>query len=349
MKGTKGMQVVRIPSSEVGSRVDRFLRRVFPSLPNSLFQRLARKGSLMVSRDGKLSRGDCKDRLVLDDAIFIPEQYAREDTSARLTEESRKPQKPWWFSDDMILFKDDNFIILNKPCRVASQPGTDVEEDLSSSLRYLQGNRSEIPRLVYRLDRGATGVIVIARDLPATRYITELSRKQDRMKKVYWAIVVGKPERLEGRVRTYIRGKAALTEYRSIRSITEGISWLELTLITGAKRQLRKHCAEVLKCPILGDHLYPSELGDNIRSTLPSKLRPGPNQFHLHSRHIEFDAPDGSVISVDAPPPNIFIDTLRAMQIDAYTEDPLETRLQVREKRKKKQIRDFNRKKTRDG
>lgn len=206
----------------------------------------------------------------------------------------------------LVLHIDDDLIVLNKPYGLSVQGGSSVQRSLVDLLPALQLDAEHLPRLVHRLDKHTTGALVIARTLLAAREVSAVlggRHPAGPMHKRYWALVsnpVNPPasvlhvplmKKRAGRFeheRTVVApvGDAsawpATTSYETVCSDVEsGKTWLELSPSTGRKHQLRAHCSEVLRSPIVGDTKYGSRPPEG-RSELHSCMK-----LHLHCAAID--------------------------------------------------------------
>ncbi|CAK9259301.1 unnamed protein product [Sphagnum jensenii] len=206
----------------------------------------------------------------------------------RTTHEPTPEEIEWLRS--LILHMDKELIIINKPCGLAVQGGTEVRRSLDSMMgAALSFNYSEGPRLVHRLDKETSGAMVIGRTHQSTVFLHALLRiKSSEMTQLwkghgqnierrYWALVVGTPTKLQGRIssplakvstsggklekmrvthRSHPDAQEAITDYQVLGPSALGCTWLELHPLTGRKHQIRVHCAEVLGTPIVGDYKY---------------------------------------------------------------------------------------------
>ncbi|KAL1218071.1 RNA pseudouridine synthase 4 [Cardamine amara subsp. amara] len=281
----------------------RWILRCRPDLPRTLVQKLFRlrqvRREMSVSCDGdelqrsQLKRVAAKESLNVGDRIYLPLSVDNDmppppakKESFRCSEEERK------FVCSLVLYKDPAIIVLNKPHGMAVQGGTGIKTSIDElAATCLLFDKSESPRLVHRLDRDCSGLLVLARTQTAATVLHSIFREKTcgasaygvkknikSLKRKYLALVIGCPRRQRGQISAPLRkvvvddGKSdritvndngelvstqhAITEYRVIESSPLGYTWLELRPLTGRKHQLRVHCAEVLGTPILGDYKY---------------------------------------------------------------------------------------------
>ncbi len=224
---------------------------------------------------------------------------------------------------DSIIFKDEHLIALNKPEGLASQGGSSQgTRHLDAYKSTLQFGKKDTPRLIHRLDKDTTGILLLARDIKMANAFTNLFREKQ-VEKIYWALVGGVPKKEEGTLESYIRKKdiwkpkgnssaidqkqskldkenkkKALTYYRVIEKIGSQYSWLELRPATGRTHQLRIHCA-YLGYPIIGDRKYKIREEKNSHD-LPYTLK----KLFLHARHLTFVHPiSKKIIKIEAELP----------------------------------------------
>ncbi len=266
-----------------------------PNLSYGQVQRLIRTGQVRV--DGHRARGHR--RLAAGQVVRIPPVSTGLHTSGRT--EAAGEEARWIF--DRILYRDDHFIALNKPAGLAVQGGTGLSRHLDGMLDALRFGADERPRLVHRLDRETTGVILLARSRRAARHCAQVFR-DGLADKIYWALVDDVPSPRAGHISGYLRkhstggvrsmvesasGQAASTRYRT-RGSAHGTTWLELRPETGRTHQLRVHCA-MLGCPIRGDRKYGCH-------------RPGKETgLQLHAREIAVPDLEGISLRIQAPLP----------------------------------------------
>jgi len=208
-----------------------------------------------------------------------------------------------------VLYKDADVLAINKPAGLAVQGGTGLDRHLDAMLDALRFEAAERPRLVHRLDRDTSGVLLLGRNARAAAELAEAFRRKD-CRKVYWAVVAGVPKPASGRIDLALsklpgragermapdeEGKAAVTEYRVLDHAGKQAAWLELRPLTGRTHQLRAHCA-ALGTPILGDRKYGGQA-----ATLPGGEIA--RRLHLHARSIALTRSNGQTLRITAPPP----------------------------------------------
>jgi 23S rRNA pseudouridine955/2504/2580 synthase len=210
----------------------------------------------------------------------------------------------------LILHRDAALIALNKPPGLAVQGGTRAGRHLDGLLDALRFGNDERPRLVHRLDKDTSGVLLIARSAAAAASLTRAFRDRA-TRKIYWALVAGRPNPAHGRIGLALakragaggervradaeEGRRAVTYYRVVDAIGERASWLALVPVTGRTHQLRAHCAAI-GAPILGDVKY----GGALARIAPA---PGTSRLQLHARALAVPHPDGGILRVVAPLP----------------------------------------------
>lgn len=294
-----------VHAADADSRLDRWFRRHFPQLTQGALQKMLRTGQIRV--DGK--RAEANTRLARGQEIRIPPlpEGPPPETAPRprpVTEEDARAL------ERMILYHDDHVIALNKPHGLPVQGGPNIRKHLDGMLDALRFGHEDRPRLVHRLDRDTSGVILVARDAFSASRLASAFRGRD-AEKTYWAIVVGQPQYQGGRIDMPLAkqggpggervvpaegkgGAHAITEFNTVDVARRHATWLELRPLTGRTHQLRVHCAAALECPILGDGKYGGQA---------AHLEGMSHALHLHARGISVPHPMGGTLEVSAPLP----------------------------------------------
>jgi 23S rRNA pseudouridine955/2504/2580 synthase len=298
------VETITVAGDDGSLRLDRWFRRHYPALAHGRLEKLLRTGQIRV--DGK--RAKAGDRVTPGQAIRVP-PISPEGAP------SPSPPRPVPPADEemlraMVLHRDDQLIVLNKPPGLAVQGGTRSERHLDGMLDALRFGHAERPRLVHRLDKDTSGVLVVARTVAAAGFLTRAFRDKT-TRKIYWALAVGRPKPVQGRIGLALAkqpgkggervradpdaGKHAVTYYNVIDSAGEHASWLALLPVTGRTHQLRAHCAAI-GTPILGDPKYGGAAAEFAGV-------PNARRLHLHARELSIPRPQGGILRVTAPLP----------------------------------------------
>ncbi|MCE8514242.1 RluA family pseudouridine synthase [Ruegeria pomeroyi] len=320
-----GVQMITVGEGDGDQRLDRWFRRMFPHVGQGRIEKMCRKGELRV--DG--ARAKPATRLEVGQQVRIPPLPAPgerpEPVKSRVSDADAKMIRA------CVLYRDDDIIVLNKPAGLAVQGGsgqTRHVDGLSEALRF--GN-DENPRLVHRLDKDTSGVLVLARTREAAARLTAAFRHRN-TRKIYWALVAGVPTPYLGEIKTGLvkagghgaRGegekmnvvhlseiddtpgaKRAHTYYATLYRVAGRASWVAMEPVTGRTHQLRAHMAGIGH-PIIGDGKYggsgQENLGDGWGAQLGGIIS---KKLHLHARRLSFEHPSTrKQVSFTAPLPD---------------------------------------------
>jgi tRNA pseudouridine32 synthase/23S rRNA pseudouridine746 synthase len=226
----------------------------------------------------------------------------------------------------LVIFEDADILALNKPAGLSSQGGRGQVHTLDELLSAFAKPSGVRPRLVHRLDRDTSGVILAARSKPAAGFLGKAMMGK-RFRKTYLAIVTpGAPAPLSGLIDAPLRrdetgreacmrvcaadhadAESAQTRYRTL-AAGDGAALLELRPQTGRMHQLRVHLASIGH-PIAGDPRYGGAL------TLAAAPVP---RLMLHAAALEFPHPAGGTRRITAPPPPDFAETARRAGLEVF-------------------------------
>jgi 23S rRNA pseudouridine955/2504/2580 synthase len=317
------ISTVTVEGSDGTLRLDRWFKRHYPALGHGQLEKLLRTGRIRV--DGK--RAKAGDRIEPGQAIRFP-------ALSGAAPAVRPASYPLRASDlamlqAAILHRDEMVIVLNKPPGLAVQGGTAIERHLDGLLDALRFGNEERPRLVHRLDKETSGILVLARTAAAAAFLAREFREK-KVRKTYWAVTVGVPKPAQGRIDLPLaktpgrsgervrpdrdEGRHAVTYYRVIDSAGDRVSWLALMPVTGRTHQLRAHTAAI-GTPILGDPKYGDALPHRTGISVARRL-------HLHARSITMPNPLGGVTQVTAPLPPHMRGTWEFFGFPEDIEDP---------------------------
>jgi 23S rRNA pseudouridine955/2504/2580 synthase len=300
-----GVQTLTVAPEDAEIRLDRWFKRHFPDLGHGRLEKLLRTGQVRL--DGK--RVEASDRIAAGQRIRVPPLPAAPPPDAKPARAAPSAADTRLLQE-RVLYRDAEMIVINKPEGLAVQGGTGTSRHLDGLLDALRFDAKERPRLVHRLDKDTSGVLVLARSAHAAAWIGELFRSKA-TRKVYWAITVGAPKPRDGKIdqplakqagpggervaADHEEGDRALTYYRTVGRAGDRFAWLALEPVTGRTHQLRVHCL-ALGTPILGDGKYGGAAAH------PPSL-PQARNLHLHARAIGLPLPSGKTLTVTAPLP----------------------------------------------
>tara|TARA_A100001037_G_scaffold117654_1_gene107143 strand:+ start:4627 stop:5646 length:1020 start_codon:yes stop_codon:yes gene_type:complete len=292
-----------VTDAEENIRVDRWFKRHFPTLSHSFIAKLTRTGQVRV--DG--ARVKSSTRLQKGQLVRVP--------PLKLIVNSKKQRDISDLSKDqisfirsLVIYMDDDIIVVNKPPGLAVQGGSKTLFHLDGLLNGLKFGGLERPKLVHRLDRDTSGIMLLARNSFSAAHLISSFRNRE-ITKVYWALVVGVPEPRLGEINAPIskkkkfgiekmgldkrNGSKAISDFSTIETAGRYVSWLALRPHTGRTHQLRVHCS-LIGTPILGDFKYGGKQAfiDGVPRT---------RNLHLHARSLEFKHPSGVKKSFVAP------------------------------------------------
>ena len=304
-----GVTFVKIKPEDDGIRLNRWFLKEYPSLTLGRLQKLLRTKQIKV--DGKkaeantrLSAGQELRLPPLDNekAIKNPDVVSKSDTD---------------FIQSMIIFKDDNIIVLNKPSGLAVQGGTNTNRHIDGMLEALKFENSEKPKLVHRIDKDTSGVLVLARNRRYAELLTKAFREH-MLQKTYLVLAIGNLKNPEGEIKIALdkvgekmepsdEGKKAVTRFKVLDTAGEKFTLLTAEPLTGRTHQIRAHM-ECAGCPILGDNKYFGQSRKRFPE-LSSKL-------HLHAYKIDLSPVYNKKLVVKAPLPDYFKNDIKFLGLN---------------------------------
>lgn len=299
-----------------GVRLDRWFKRHLPQVGFGTVSRWARTGQLRV--DGK--RVKPEDRLAAGQVLRVPpggEERAKDPRQRRALTADEEAE-----AEAMLITRTKAALVLNKPPGLATQGGTKTARHVDGLLDAYAGDDEPRPRLVHRLDKDTSGVLLVARTPGSAAWFSKRFSGRT-AKKIYWALVVGVPEVAEGTVDAALakqpgsggekmhideeNGQPARTAYRVVDRAGNRAAWVELQPFTGRTHQLRVHMAAIGH-PIVGDGKY----GGQEAFLTGSVSR----KMHLHARRLIIEGPGGEDIDVTAELPEHFAASMEQLGFD---------------------------------
>lgn len=320
----KPLETIAVARDEDGLRLDRWFKIHFPDLTYGRLQKLLRSGQIRV--DAK--RAQSNTRLEGGQQIRVPK-------SAREAPQPKPSVRPppgvskadRRFIEQLILHEDDSVLVLNKPFGIAVQGGTGTKRHIDGLLEGMTDRFGGRPRLVHRLDRDTTGVLLVAKTRTAAATLGRTFQTRSAAK-TYWALVVGVPRPAQGKVEAALvkasgpdgdrvrkaqpgeqdKAMHATTHYSVIEAVARKAAWVSLKPVTGRQHQLRAHM-DLIGHPIAGDSKYKSNW-NLAEDTIEPKL-------HLHARRLMIPHPDGGqTLDVTAPMPDHMLRTWEVLGLN---------------------------------
>ena len=294
------VKTMSVGVGEDGVRLDRWLRRRWPHLGQTQIHKLARSGQIRV--DGARVKADT--RLTAGAMVRVP---PLPDAPPREERQGVSPRDAA-FARGLVLYEDEEVLVLNKPAGLAVQGGTKTTHHVDRLLSAW-GEGLDRPRLTHRLDRDTSGVLVLGKSPNAAARLSGAFAKRS-AQKTYWAIVEGNPRPVDGTIELPLmktgvgdrelvmpadpkhpNAQPAVTEFVTVSRAGPRAAWLALRPHTGRTHQLRAHLLAIGH-PILGDPKY------NTASSIETS---GPLKLQLHARRLSLPHPGRGLIDVEAP------------------------------------------------
>ncbi len=314
-----------ITPDDDGIRLDRWFRRHLPDISFNQVSRWARTGRIRL--DGqRVAPGD---RIAAGQTLSIPPPEA---AAILATPRADRPRRALSaeevdFAQSLVLHRSAHALVLDKPPGLATQGGTRTETHVDGLLDALMFECEARPRLVHRLDKDTSGVLLLARTARAAAFFGRCFATRDTTK-IYWAVTAGVP-RLDdalidlplakqpgtGGEKMHVdeaNGLAARSRFRVIDRAGSRAAFVELQPLTGRTHQLRVH-ASAIGTPIVGDGKYGGR-DAFLTGGISRKL-------HLHARRLVIALPDGGALDVIADPPAHFAETLATLGFDPALAD----------------------------
>ncbi|MCX7586792.1 RluA family pseudouridine synthase [Phenylobacterium sp. 58.2.17] len=312
---------IAVDPGEDGVRLDRWFRRRWPHVSQIQIQKLARSGQIRV--DGARAKPD--QRLAAGEMIRVPP----------LPDAPKPGDKPGLdprdiaYAKSLVIYEDEEVLVINKPSGLAVQGGTKTTKHVDRLLSAW-GEGLERPRLVHRLDRDTSGVLVLGKTPGAAAKLSGAFARR-RAEKTYWALVIGNPKPSEGVMELHLVKKGvgdremvvpadpkdpnadpAETEFVTVSRAAHRVAWMALRPHTGRTHQLRAHML-AMGHPILGDPKYKTDASAELSGNL---------KLQLHARRLTLPHPSRGTLILEAPISKELKEGFNRFGFDEHEADP---------------------------
>lgn len=304
-----GVQIVKIKKEDDGMRLNRWFLREYPSLTLGRLQKLLR--TKQIKLDGK--KAETSTRLSAGQELRLPP--LDEQKAVNKTQNLREKDVDYIVS--IVIYKDENIIVLNKPSGLAVQGGTGTTRHVDGLLEALKFGKEEKPKLVHRIDKDTSGILLLARNRKYADILTKAFREHT-LHKTYLALVCGYPDKSEGVINKSVEkigermeivsdGQKAITEYQVLDNAGKEYALIEAKPLTGRTHQIRVHL-ESIRTPILGDKKY---FGKEKR-----RLSEVADKLYLHAYKLDLSVIYNKNFVITAELPQHFKDACRFLGLE---------------------------------
>lgn len=327
---------VQVKEDDDGQRLDRWLKK--QGMNFTQIQKAIRKGEVRIN--GKRAKPDT--RIEKGQEIRIPPSgQPKSDKKHKLSDKDKA------FIKSLIIYEDADIIAINKPHGLASQGGSKTKYHIDGLIEALSNKEGVKPRLVHRLDKDTSGVMLLARSAKVAKKLGEAFKHRD-VKKIYWAICSPSPEQMDGTIKAPLtkaggnnkermvvdddEGKSAITDFIVLENALNSAAFVAFWPRTGRTHQIRVH-AELIGAPIVGDKKYArlpeQEEWHEARRKAEADLKALElaKRLHLHARRIIVPHPSrAGLLDITAPLPPELKNSWKALGFSPnLKQDPFET------------------------
>lgn len=305
-----GVELKKVKAEDDGMRLNRWFLKHYPTLTLGRLQKLLRTKQIKV--DGK--KAEASTKLVVGQEVRVPPMDDPDCLEVKNFGVSKKDAE---FIISLVIYKDKDILILNKPSGLAVQGGTNTTRHVDGMLDALEFELEERPRLVHRIDKDTSGILLLARNRQMAEILTEAFREHN-LPKTYLALTLGCPNKVSGEINAPLEkvgekvsiiesGKEAITTYKVLDNSGDKFALVEASPLTGRTHQIRAHL-EYIGAPILGDDKYFGATRQRF-SQLSDKL-------HLHAYKIDLSAIYNKPMIINAELPEHFKQSLNSVGIN---------------------------------
>lgn len=280
---------IKITNNQSGLRLDKFLISKYPNIINKDLYNFIKKKDIKVN-DKKVENSYI---LKANDIINISDfakKVLENPNNKKILNQNSVEEKYLKLFKNSIIYEDDNILAINKPYDLSVQGGTNIDVSIADIISTINKNERKSLKLVHRIDKTTTGILLIAKNLESANELTKLFKNKNKITKYYLALCSGKFGNNSGTINIPLNkennsdivfkdeknGKEAITKYNVLKySNKYDISFVKLQILTGRTHQIRVHLKEIGH-PILGDYKY-NKFKNNFISS---------NRLQLHSYNI---------------------------------------------------------------
>lgn len=304
-----GVEVIRLKKDDDGIRLNRWFLKYYPGLSLGRLQKLLRTKQIKVN--GQKAEANLK--LLFGDEIRVPPL----DNEKRENVQDVLPERDAKYIEKMVIYKDEDIIVINKPSGLAVQGGTNTIRHVDGLLSALKFGNEEKPKLVHRIDKDTSGILVLARTRQMAETLTKAFREHT-LKKTYLVLSRGVPKKAIGNINAPMEksdkkmqimenGKPAVTEYEVIDAVGEKYALIAASPLTGRTHQIRLHM-EYIGAPIWGDDKYYGKEREKNELLV--------NKLHLHAYKIDLSCVYNKKMIIKAKLPDYFENDLKILGLN---------------------------------
>lgn len=319
-----GVRHITVKADDDNQRMDRWLKKQCEGVPFGLLQKLMRQGQIRV--DSKRVKPDT--RLKEGQIVRMPPMEDKDQKERRISKEDAA------YIKSLVIYDDGDVLAIHKPSGLATQGGTGIKQHVDGLMDGLINHLGVRPRLVHRLDKDTSGVLLLARSAEMARRLGKTFKGRD-IQKIYWALVSPAPEMNNGEIRAPLLKSGIGDREKIVIDIEEGLPATTLFDVmdrahkqaafiafwprTGRTHQIRAH-AEHLGCPIVGDHKYGTREYDHEHEYMDLEGVDIAQRLHLHAYSLTFRHPrTNKVITIQADLPKDLQKSWQVLGFDPHT------------------------------